>query len=181
MEFAELIKTPRVDGVVLHRPFKPTVEGTLCLTGHHLILSSRQDNIEELWLLHSNIDSIEKRWQNVDQFLSTLGSFTLLLLPLKELILIRSTVQWFYLYNHFIRDTAEMFRGTFTGNYYLIFSKRFFKLFLHKGFEEIIVIAESITMGNITTWLLKCWCVVSQTRIIFWIKMLENPHIHGSR
>ncbi|XP_023655830.1 myotubularin-related protein 9 [Paramormyrops kingsleyae] len=62
MEFAELIKTPRVDGVVLHRPFMPTVEGTLCLTGHHLILSSRQDSIEELWLLHSNIDSIEKRF-----------------------------------------------------------------------------------------------------------------------
>ncbi len=62
MEFAELIKTPRVDGVVLHRPFMPTVEGTLCLTGHHLILSSRQDNTEELWLLHANIDSIEKRY-----------------------------------------------------------------------------------------------------------------------
>ncbi|XP_061610463.1 myotubularin-related protein 9 isoform X1 [Phyllopteryx taeniolatus] len=62
MEFAELIKTPRVDGVVLQRPFLPTVEGTLCLTGHHLILSSRQDNTEELWLLHSNIDAIEKRF-----------------------------------------------------------------------------------------------------------------------
>lgn len=62
MEFAELIKTPRVDGVVLHRPFMPVVEGTLCLTGHHLILSSRQDNTEELWLLHANIDAIEKRF-----------------------------------------------------------------------------------------------------------------------
>ncbi|MGH0176600.1 UNVERIFIED_CONTAM: hypothetical protein FKN15_073306 [Acipenser sinensis] len=62
MEFAELIKTPRVDNVVLHRPFMPRVEGTLCLTGHHLILSSRQDSNEELWLLHSNIDSIEKRF-----------------------------------------------------------------------------------------------------------------------
>ncbi|XP_031437877.1 myotubularin-related protein 9 [Clupea harengus] len=62
MEFAELIKTPRVDGVVLHRPFMPLVEGTLCLTGHHLILSSRQDNTEELWLLHANIDAIEKRF-----------------------------------------------------------------------------------------------------------------------
>uniref|UniRef100_A0A8C2SR45 MTMR6-9 GRAM domain-containing protein n=1 Tax=Coturnix japonica TaxID=93934 RepID=A0A8C2SR45_COTJA len=62
MEFAELIKTPRADNAVLHRPFYPTVEGTLCLTGHHLIFSSRrQDNEEELWLLHSNIDSIEKR------------------------------------------------------------------------------------------------------------------------
>ncbi|NWW74648.1 MTMR9 protein, partial [Climacteris rufus] len=63
MEFAELIKTPRADNVVLHRPFHRSVEGTLCLTGHHLIFSSRRhDNSEELWLLHSNIDSVEKRF-----------------------------------------------------------------------------------------------------------------------
>lgn len=71
MEFAELIKTPRVDKVVLYRPFHPPVGGTLCLTGHHLILSSRQDNSEELWLLHSNIDSIEKR------FVGTSGTITI--------------------------------------------------------------------------------------------------------
>lgn len=71
MEFAELIKTPRVDKVLLHRPFHPTVGGTLCLTGHHLILSSRQDNSEELWLLHSNIDSIEKR------FVGSCGTITI--------------------------------------------------------------------------------------------------------
>nr|XP_056708637.1 myotubularin-related protein 9 [Euleptes europaea] len=72
MEFAELIKTPRADNVILHRPFYPLVEGTLCLTGHHLIFSSRrQDNMEELWLLHSNIDSIEKR------FLGSLGSIVI--------------------------------------------------------------------------------------------------------
>ncbi|XP_069584481.1 myotubularin-related protein 9 [Ranitomeya imitator] len=71
MEFAELIKTPRVDKVLLHRPFHPTVGGTLCLTGHHLILSSRQDNSEELWLLHSNIDSIEKR------FIGSSGTITI--------------------------------------------------------------------------------------------------------
>uniref|UniRef100_A0A4W3JDJ7 Myotubularin-related protein 9 n=1 Tax=Callorhinchus milii TaxID=7868 RepID=A0A4W3JDJ7_CALMI len=71
MEFAELIKTPRVDGAVLHRPFLPRVEGTLCLTGHHLILSSRQDSSEELWLLHSDIDSIDKR------FAGPLGTITI--------------------------------------------------------------------------------------------------------
>ncbi|OCT79099.1 myotubularin-related protein 9 [Xenopus laevis] len=71
MEFAELIKTPRVDNVVLHRPFHSPVWGTLCLTGHHLILSSRQDNSEELWLLHSNIDSIDKR------FVGTSGTITI--------------------------------------------------------------------------------------------------------
>ncbi|KAM4679154.1 myotubularin-related protein 9 isoform 4-T5 [Amazona ochrocephala] len=72
MEFAELIKTPRADNVVLHRPFYLAVEGTLCLTGHHLIFSSRRhDNAEELWLLHSNIDSIEKR------FVGSLGTIVI--------------------------------------------------------------------------------------------------------
>ncbi|XP_014664528.1 PREDICTED: myotubularin-related protein 9-like [Priapulus caudatus] len=61
MEFVELIKTPKVDGVVLNRPFQEPVDGTLCVTGHHLILSSRTGNHEELWLLHRNIDCIEKR------------------------------------------------------------------------------------------------------------------------
>uniref|UniRef100_A0A8C5MCW4 Myotubularin-related protein 9 n=1 Tax=Leptobrachium leishanense TaxID=445787 RepID=A0A8C5MCW4_9ANUR len=71
MEFAELIKTPRVDNVLLHRPFEPAVGGTLCLTGHHLILSSRQDNMEELWLLHSNIDCIDRK------FVGTAGTITI--------------------------------------------------------------------------------------------------------
>lgn len=61
MEFAELIKTPVINEVTLHRPFQAPVEGTLCITGHHMILSSRKDNTEELWLLHRNIDGLEKR------------------------------------------------------------------------------------------------------------------------
>ncbi|XP_042688881.1 myotubularin-related protein 9-like [Centrocercus urophasianus] len=81
MEFAELIKTPRADNAVLHRPFHPTVEGTLCLTGHHLIFSSRrQDNEEELWLLHSNIDCIEKRF---------LGSVGTIIIKCKDLRIIQ--------------------------------------------------------------------------------------------
>ncbi|XP_074656633.1 myotubularin-related protein 9-like [Tubulanus polymorphus] len=63
MEFVEFIKTPKVDNVVMRRPFKPSVEGTLCITGHHLFLSSRQDHKEELWLLHKNVDCVEKRLQ----------------------------------------------------------------------------------------------------------------------
>uniref|UniRef100_A0A8C5TRB7 GRAM domain-containing protein n=1 Tax=Malurus cyaneus samueli TaxID=2593467 RepID=A0A8C5TRB7_9PASS len=52
MEFAELIKTPRADNVVLHRPFHAAVEGTLCLTGHHLIFSSRRhDNARNSFFL----------------------------------------------------------------------------------------------------------------------------------
>ncbi|KAH3752878.1 hypothetical protein DPMN_187504 [Dreissena polymorpha] len=64
MEFAEFIKTPMVDGVTLRKPFCKPVEGTLCITGHHLILSSWKTNREELWLLHSNVDSVEKRLDN---------------------------------------------------------------------------------------------------------------------
>ncbi|XP_025090665.1 myotubularin-related protein 9-like [Pomacea canaliculata] len=60
MEFSEFIKTPKVDGVTLRRPFCSPLEGTLCVTGHHLLLSSRKDD-NEIWLLHSRVDSVEKR------------------------------------------------------------------------------------------------------------------------
>lgn len=61
MEFAEFIKTPTVENVCMKRPFTKSVTGTLCITGHHVILSSRSENHEELWLLHSAIDSTEKK------------------------------------------------------------------------------------------------------------------------
>lgn len=60
MEFADLILTPKVDGVTLHSPFIDKVVGTLCITGHHLILSSRKDMVQELWLLHQVIDCVER-------------------------------------------------------------------------------------------------------------------------
>ena len=50
MEFVEFIRTPKVDGVTLQLPHTGAVEGTLCVTGHHLILSSRKDSTEELWV-----------------------------------------------------------------------------------------------------------------------------------
>ncbi|KAK3087957.1 hypothetical protein FSP39_012815 [Pinctada imbricata] len=62
MEFAEFINTPKVDNVMLFQPFKNPQQGTLCITGHHLIFSTRRlDNTEELWLLHSNVDMVEKK------------------------------------------------------------------------------------------------------------------------
>ncbi|ENN72916.1 hypothetical protein YQE_10484, partial [Dendroctonus ponderosae] len=61
MEFAELITTPKLDGVILHSPFHEPIDGTLCITGHHLILSTRKENVQELWLLIQAIDSIEKK------------------------------------------------------------------------------------------------------------------------
>ncbi|XP_017049641.1 myotubularin-related protein 9 [Drosophila ficusphila] len=65
MEFADLIKTPKLDGVLLHDPSNAGASGatvgTLCITGHHLLLSARQETSQELWLLHKNIDCVEKK------------------------------------------------------------------------------------------------------------------------
>ncbi|CAG9782823.1 unnamed protein product [Diatraea saccharalis] len=61
MEFIELILINKLDGVILKYPHTENVDGTVCITGHHLILSSRKEGVRELWLLHKNIDSIEKK------------------------------------------------------------------------------------------------------------------------
>lgn len=53
MEFAELIKTPKVDNVILHRPLTAPTEVVLCITSHHMILSSRSDRDDELWVSRS--------------------------------------------------------------------------------------------------------------------------------
>lgn len=50
MEFADLILTPKLDNVVLIGHEREPVFGTLCITGHHLILSGRKDNVKELWV-----------------------------------------------------------------------------------------------------------------------------------
>jgi myotubularin-related protein 9 len=51
MEFAELIKTPKLDRITLLGPLNQSMEGTLCITSHHLIVSSRSDTTQELWVL----------------------------------------------------------------------------------------------------------------------------------
>lgn len=61
MEFAELITTPKLDGVILHTQMNEPVDGTLCITGHHIILSSRQEGVQELWLLHQCVDVVERK------------------------------------------------------------------------------------------------------------------------
>lgn len=48
MEFAELIKTTRVDSVILRKQGGSLIEGTLCLASHHLIFSSRVSEKDEL-------------------------------------------------------------------------------------------------------------------------------------
>ncbi|OWK52773.1 Myotubularin-related protein 9 [Lonchura striata] len=61
MEFSELIKTATVEDVLLSRQGLPDVRGTLCITSHHLLLSSRPRGDLELWLLIRNVDAVEKR------------------------------------------------------------------------------------------------------------------------
>ncbi|XP_026481197.1 myotubularin-related protein 9-like [Ctenocephalides felis] len=66
MEFAEFISIPKLDGVILHSPFCTKFNGTLCITGHHIILSSRQEGAEELWILHKCIDHVDKKLNMVN-------------------------------------------------------------------------------------------------------------------
>ncbi|XP_061751591.1 myotubularin-related protein 9 isoform X6 [Nerophis ophidion] len=63
MEFSEHIKTANVEDVVLQQPLHPPSRGTLCITGHHLLFSHReeQDSSGQVLLLLRNIDAIEKR------------------------------------------------------------------------------------------------------------------------
>lgn len=46
MEFVEYIKSPRIDNVLLKRRHGDYEEGTLCITGHHIIFSSRGEHKE---------------------------------------------------------------------------------------------------------------------------------------
>ena len=55
MEFVDFIKSPMIDNVKLVRNGVPTVDGTLCITGHHLLLSSRSTQKEELWVQNTNL------------------------------------------------------------------------------------------------------------------------------
>ncbi|XP_077539573.1 myotubularin-related protein 9 isoform X2 [Haemaphysalis longicornis] len=61
MEFAELIKITKVDRVTLHAPLCTSFVGTLSLSSHHSIFSSRTDDDKELWLLHRMVDTVERR------------------------------------------------------------------------------------------------------------------------
>lgn len=62
MEFSEHIRTANVEDVVLRERQRPPSRGTLCITGHHLLFSDREeDRSRQLLLLLRNIDAIEKR------------------------------------------------------------------------------------------------------------------------
>ncbi|XP_047580804.1 myotubularin-related protein 9-like isoform X3 [Lutra lutra] len=62
MEFSELIRTGRAQAKLLRGPEAPPLRGTLCVTGHHLLLSPGPPGASDLWLLLlRSVDSIEKR------------------------------------------------------------------------------------------------------------------------
>lgn len=48
MEFVDLIPTPKLDVLLRTQTASEGVEGTLCLTSHHLIFSTRRDDFQEL-------------------------------------------------------------------------------------------------------------------------------------
>lgn len=58
MDFSELITTPKLGYVILHRQLKPPICGTLCLTFSHIIVSSRSNESdetseeEEVWVIN---------------------------------------------------------------------------------------------------------------------------------
>ncbi|KAF3423443.1 hypothetical protein E2986_07493 [Frieseomelitta varia] len=64
MELGDLILIPKLDNVVLVDKSDgngKSIDGRLCISSHHLLWSSRQDNGQELWLLYRSIDLIEKK------------------------------------------------------------------------------------------------------------------------
>ncbi|XP_072935715.1 myotubularin-related protein 9 [Epargyreus clarus] len=77
MEFIDLISINKLDGVILKYPRQENVDGTVCITGHHLILSSRKEGVRELWLLHKNIDAIEKKENKISGGITQGGSLFL--------------------------------------------------------------------------------------------------------
>ncbi|KAF2348726.1 Myotubularin-like phosphatase domain [Trinorchestia longiramus] len=78
MEFADVIRVARCERVTLHRPHVPKVEATLAITSHHLIVAPLQGS--ELWVVHSNVDHVDRRSQGV-----TGGSLYLLCKDLRRL------------------------------------------------------------------------------------------------
>ncbi|KAF5269257.1 hypothetical protein FQR65_LT02558 [Abscondita terminalis] len=68
MEFSELITIPKLDGVILHNAFHEPVDAMLCITSHHLILSSRKEDDQEIWLLHQSVDVVEKKLNNNNSY-----------------------------------------------------------------------------------------------------------------
>nr|XP_039257733.1 myotubularin-related protein 9-like isoform X1 [Styela clava] len=57
----ELSQTPKVEGVWCYNGQNKAISGTLCLTGHHMILYADDTSSGEIWIQYMNIDAVEKR------------------------------------------------------------------------------------------------------------------------
>ncbi|XP_018013958.1 myotubularin-related protein 9 [Hyalella azteca] len=78
MELSDVIKVARCERVMLHQPHCLKAEATLAITSHHLILAPLHG--VELWVLHSNVDHVDRRSQG-----ATGGSLFLLCKDLRRL------------------------------------------------------------------------------------------------
>lgn len=63
MEFADLILASKVNNVTLIRPLCKKLDGVLCITGHHLIISSRKAGDQEVWVRSFLINIDFKKFQ----------------------------------------------------------------------------------------------------------------------
>ncbi|XP_063312117.1 myotubularin-related protein 9-like [Pelobates fuscus] len=76
MELSDLIQTSQVDNVRVSCPMLPTMTGTLCVSSHHLLLcpvaeeGTKQEE-SDFWLLHSDVDTVEKSVFNIGMFHNT--------------------------------------------------------------------------------------------------------------
>jgi len=61
MEFSDFIKIPKIKEAYIEGDEIPPCIGSICLTGHHVILYLNNKNKNEHWILHKNVDLVEKR------------------------------------------------------------------------------------------------------------------------
>uniref|UniRef100_A0A8C5HXC1 Myotubularin-related protein 9-like n=1 Tax=Gouania willdenowi TaxID=441366 RepID=A0A8C5HXC1_GOUWI len=86
MEFSEHIKTANVENVVLRQPLHPPARGTLCVTGHHLLFSDREERgSPQLLLLLRNIDATEKSVENLSGYSKMSASSGTITIKCKDL------------------------------------------------------------------------------------------------
>uniref|UniRef100_U5EXU6 Putative phosphatidylinositol 3-phosphate 3-phosphatase myotubularin mtm1 n=1 Tax=Corethrella appendiculata TaxID=1370023 RepID=U5EXU6_9DIPT len=108
MEFAELIPTPKLDNVVLRSQLNDYhIDGTLCITGHHLILSTRKEGERELLLLHQNIDIVERKPNIVNNILEG-GSIILKCKDLRIITLKISSPQEYFNISNSIEQLSNL-------------------------------------------------------------------------
>lgn len=101
--------------------------GSLCITGHHLILSTRKEDENEFWLLHQSFDLVERSQPRADNYL-------------------QATKDWINNPNNYITGTGGGGGGnSFNGGTITLYCKnlRILKIDI-VGYQEFVNVAESI-------------------------------------